>query len=116
MIEFEHRISGYLVGNIWMPNVEAWKTLDYRLSEEDSRFTSPGTLRDHVLRATNDGDFRGCDIADGVLITVATIHKPDGRVYRRERLTPLERCSTVADMVRSDWNGPICDDETDFDW
>lgn len=115
MITFRHTLRGYLVGNIWMPNVECWKHLAYDLTSEDARFTSPGTLRDHVLRATNDSDFRSCDIAEGELVTVATIRKPDGRVYRRERRTPLERCSSVADMVLTDWDGPTYDDESDID-
>ena len=114
MITFHHEIRGYLVGEIWMPCTEAWKPLAYDLTSEDSRFTSPGTLRDHVLRATNDGDFRGADIADGVLITVATIRKGE-RLYRRERITPLDRCKSVSDMVRADWDGPTYDDESDFD-
>lgn len=113
MIQFHHTIRGHLVGNIWMPNAECWKDLAYDITGEDVRFTEPCTLRDHVLRATNDGDFQHCEIAGGFIETVATITKGE-RVYRRTRLTALDDCRSVADMVRTDWDGPIYDDESDL--
>ena len=109
-ITFQHTLLGYLVGDIWMPQTECWKDLAYDLTSEDARFTEPGTLRDHVLRATNDGDFQSCEIADGVLKTVATIRKGE-RLYRRVRYTDLNACKSVADMVRREWDGPICNDD-----
>jgi len=49
MSDVQFTISGYLVGDIWMPATECYKDLHYDLTREDARFTEPGTLRDHVL-------------------------------------------------------------------
>jgi hypothetical protein len=96
-LHFEHSLVGDLVGRIWMPAVECTKALNYNLTREDGRFIEHGTLRDHVLRATNDGDFQSCEI-HGALKTVLTIRK-GGRIYTRVRWTDLDRCKSVADMV-----------------
>lgn len=100
-LTFQHTLHGYLVGPIWWP-----------VGEECSKPLAPmaidaaTTLRDALSDATNDGDFQHCCIGDGYIETVATIHKPDGRTYRRTRMTALEDCKSVADMVASDWAGP----------
>jgi hypothetical protein len=98
-------IRGYLVGAIWMPNTECYKPLAYDLTREDARFTEPGTLRDHVLAATNDGDFQSCAIADGFLIVERVRHTSTGYV-KRSRTFELSRFPSVSDCLRPDWDGP----------
>ena len=101
-------LRGYLVGAIWWPvGAECWKDLAYDITREDARFSEPGTLRDHVLAATNDGDFQGCTIAQGELIaTSRTIAWDDsGRVLRettRRHHWPLDRFKSVADCLHDD--------------
>lgn len=101
----EITISGYVVGPIWWPcGQECYKPFRYDLSREDARFTEPGTLRDHVLRITNDGDFQGCEIADGIL--TATTHRPNRKKSRNFDLTIFP---SIADCVKTDWCGPAGD-------
>lgn len=107
-ITFQHTLEGYLVGPIWA-GCEAHKPFAYNVALEDKLFLQPGSLRDHLLRVTNDGDFVSCEVADASLVTKAIITKGSRR-YVRERVTPLERCKSVADMVRVDWEGPSFED------
>lgn len=108
----EYRISGYLVGMIWMPHVECWKDVNFIFQREHT--TEPfkrvcDDLRDAMLQITNDGDFQWCAIVHGDLI----VRKIDGSRARRiihERVIPLERFKSVADMVIVDWDGPYEDD------
>jgi|GEM_PF-2548864 len=109
-----HTIRGYVVGALWMPGAEAFKPFTYDLTREEQRWSAPGTLRDHVCDITNDGDFQSCDIAEGELVTTITVAR-GARVYTRTRVTPLERCASVADMVRTDWPGPIWAGDDDDD-
>lgn len=104
-ITFEHRIRGYLVGDIWMPQTECYKPLSYSVSDQEARWSEPGTLREHVLAATRDGDFQSCEIADGYLETVATIVR-NGRRYTRSAIRDLSSFPSIADCIRSDWSGP----------
>jgi hypothetical protein len=111
----EFSIRGFIVGTIWMPSVECYKPLNYDLTREDARFTEPGTLRDHVLRATNDGDFQSCSIAHGELIARRTIRK-DGRVVTVTRTWPLAKFPSIADCLHpegDDWC-PQGDDDENF--
>ena len=94
-------IRGFLVGTIWMPAAECWKELDYDVTREDARFTEPGTLRDHVLRATNDGDFQGCDIAQGELIVTRTTISGGTRITRT-RAFPLTLFPSIQDCLHDD--------------
>lgn len=41
-------ITGYLVGNIWWPQAECFKSFTYDLTREAGRFTSTASLRDHL--------------------------------------------------------------------
>lgn len=106
---FTHEIRGYLVGPIWMPATECYKPLRYQLTNEDARFNEPLTLREHVLRATNDGNFQYCQIADGELVTTAYITK-ETRNYRRSVSRPLSAFPSIADCVKTDWDGPMGDE------
>ncbi len=91
-------LHGTLIGMIWMPSVTCTKPLRYDLTREDARFTEPGTLRDHVLRATNDGDFQSCKIMDGIMEVTVTITKGTRR-YNRTRYFDLTLFKGIADMV-----------------
>ena len=102
----EITISGYVVGPIWWPTgAECYKPFTYHLTREDERFTEPGTLRDHVLAITRDGDFQHCEIADGFL--EITIRKP-GR--SRSRVFELDIFPSIADCLKDDWCGPNLED------
>lgn len=100
-------ISGYLVGNIWWPvGAECWKTFTYDLTREEALFSSPGTLRDHILRITSDGDFQSASIAQGEL--TITVTKP-GR--KRSRSFPLSRFPSIADCLHPDPDWSPCFEE-----
>ena len=102
-------ISGFLVGDIWMPATECYKPLHYSLTDRAHHYPDGGTLRDHVLRVCQDGDFQSASIADGELIV--TVHRHDDRgTYRRTRRFPLSKFPSVADCVRTDWDGPVWED------
>jgi len=91
-------IRGFVVGPIWWPvGTECFKELSYNVTHEDARMSGPGTLRDHVLCATNDGDFQSCAIACGELI--ATSYRKDRKVVRS---WPLERFPSVSDCLHPD--------------
>jgi hypothetical protein len=107
-VETNIRIKGYLVGNIWMPDIECYKRLSYNLTRENERLSEPGTLRDHVLRATRDGDFQSCSIADGVLLVTRTKQNKTGTVSRT-RAFPLRMFPSIADCLNEDWAGPTED-------
>jgi hypothetical protein len=95
------KITGYLVGYIWMPCGECWKDLEYDLSGEQRRFIEPGTLRDHVLRATNDGDFQSCSIAQGEIVVTRT-SRSGGTTIRRTRSFPMSMFPSVSDLIHDD--------------
>jgi hypothetical protein len=60
-MNYTAKIYGTLRGTIWMPATTCEKPVEYTLESDD-------TLRDAVLRITNDGDFRACDLcADSFL-------------------------------------------------
>ena len=103
----EIRITGYVVGPIWWPvGEECYKAFTYNVTNEKKRWSEPGTLREHVLAITNDGDFQGCEIADGTL--EVTIYKPN---RSRSRTFDLTLFPSIADCVKTDWCGPSFDDE-----
>ncbi len=64
-IETNYQINGYLVGMIWMPCEECQKTLSYKFVREEADRPNPWTdaretLREAMLAATYDHDFRAC--------------------------------------------------------
>ena len=100
-------INGYVVGEIWQPGCgECYKPFSYDVAWEDRLLSEPGTLRDHVLRITNDGDFQHCRIADGYL--EATIYKPN---RSRSRIFDLSTFKSVLDCIMEDWEGPRLEEE-----
>jgi hypothetical protein len=103
-------IHGFLVGDIWMPMTECWKDLFYNITSEDERWSEPGTLREHVCRATNDGDFRSAAIAQGELVVTIRREAPQGTLTR-SRSFPLSMFPSVRDMLHDDpdWFPP-CDE------
>lgn len=95
------RLRGFIVGPIWMPAVECYKPLDYSISDERRRWSGPGTLRAHVLAATNDGDFQSATLAHGELV----IERRAGN-RRVIRSFPLSHFPSVADCLHpagDDW-------------
>lgn len=101
-------ITGYLVGNIWMPNAECWKSLNYDATAKSWQWGEKGTLRDHVLAATNDGDFQSCVIAQGEVVIT---HRKGSR--KTSRSFPLTMFKSISDCVHSDpdWFPDFGDDE-----
>ena len=102
-------IRGFLVGHIWMPATECYKDLNYDATREQARTIGKMTLRDHVLRATNDGDFQSCRIAHGCLVLKTTKQCGATRVTR-SRVFPLDRFPSIYDCLNTEWDGPDCDD------
>lgn len=99
-------IRGTLVGGIWWPiGAECYKPLRYDATAEQRRTVGKMTLRDHVLSATNDGDFQSCRIADG---TVEVTVRRGPRT--RSRIFPLDMFPSVSDCVLLDWDGPEAED------
>jgi hypothetical protein len=103
------RITGFVVGPIWWPvGVECYKPLNYSITREDARFSAPGTLRDHVLAATNDGDFQHCTIAQGRLVVTRLIGS-----RRVTRGWPLDYFPSVRDCLHpdgDDWFPPSAEE------
>jgi hypothetical protein len=56
-------------------------TKDFNVSEDDFRYSdgSRPTLRDMVLKATNDGDFQSADVSFGWLTVEAIVRRKDGQ-------------------------------------
>ena len=105
MIRFEHHILGFLVGDIWMPSVEGYKPLHYSITNEQARNIGPRLLRDHVVAAMMDGDFRSVRIADGILATKVIVER-NGRTYTRYVERSLSMFPSIADCITDEWAGP----------
>lgn len=95
-------LRGYVVGPIWWPaGAECFKDLRYNATDQNARWSEPGTLRDHVLAATRDGDFQNCTIAHGELV----IERRQGS-RRVIRSFPLSKFPSIADCLHpegDDW-------------
>lgn len=90
-------IRGYIVGPIWWPaDSECYKPLVYDLTRE-AALMDGATLRDHVLRATNDGDFQHATLAHAELVVER--RKAGRRVIRS---FPLSHFPSVADCLHPD--------------
>lgn len=91
-------IRGFIVGPIWWPaGEEYYKPLSYSITNEGARWSEPGTLRQHVLAATNDGDFQNATLACAELV----IERRTGN-RRVIRTFPLSRFPSVADCLHPD--------------
>lgn len=107
----EIRLRGFVVGPIWWPvGTECYKPLEYSCTDTNSRWSEPGTLRDHVLCVINDGDFQSCTLAHAELIVER--RKGNRRVIRS---WPLSRFPSVADCLHPDGDDwcPQHDDESE---
>ena len=73
------RIHGQIQGPIWMPTCVCTKF--FNVSENDFLYSdgSRPTLRDMVLKATNDGDFQSADVSFGWLTVEAIVTRKDGK-------------------------------------
>lgn len=107
-------IEGFLVGAIWWPQTECYKSLNYDATDQQARTDGKMTLRDHLLRATMDGDFQSCTIAQGMLCIDVTSEK-NGRRTTRSRWWPLSRFPSIADMLHPDPNWtPMIEEPNDY--
>lgn len=102
-------LRGYIVGTIWMPAVECYKPLDYCISDQ-RRWSELGTLRDHVLAATNDGDFQSATLAHAEIV----IERQTGN-RRVIRSFPLSRFPSVADCLHPDGEDWCPQDDSEDD-
>lgn len=70
-------IRGWIQGKIWMPPVTCTK--HFHISEVDFRYADgkKPTLRDMVLKATNDGDFQSAELSEGELILTMVLPRAD---------------------------------------
>ena len=105
-------IQGYIVGPIYWPaGQECFKTLNYNVVAQNRSWGEPGSLREHVVRALNDGDFQSCSIAQGRLVVTTTRRDKAGATIRRTREWPLSRFPSIADCLHpegDDWY-PLAD-------
>jgi hypothetical protein len=91
-------LRGFIVGPIWWPaGAECYKPLSYSITDERVRWSEPGTLRDHVLAATNDGDFQSATLAQAELV----VERRAGN-RRVIRSFPLSHFPSVADCLHPD--------------
>lgn len=91
-------LRGYIVGPIWWPvGMECYKPLSYSLTRKNKLWSEPGTLRDHVLAAVNDGDFRSATLAHAALVIE---RRKGNRVVTRA--FPLSHFPSVADCLHPD--------------
>jgi len=100
-------IHGFIVGQIWQPGCgECFKPLCYNIARQDKLWSEPGTLRDHVLCAVNDGDFQHATLAQADLVIER--HQGNRRVIRS---WSLSRFPSVADCLHPDGDDwcPPCD-------
>jgi hypothetical protein len=96
-------ITGFIVGPIWWPSgSECWKDLKYDATDQQARTDGKMTLRDHVLRASMDGDFQSCSLAAGELHIETTHVRASGTVVRRRRSWSLYDFPSIADCLHED--------------
>lgn len=93
-------IYGEIQGDIWMPSTTCVKHFDI---SEDAFLYSDGsrpTLRDMVLKATNDGDFQSANISWGFLrIEMTRQHVSGHGKFTRTREFDLRKFPSIADCI-----------------
>lgn len=91
-------ISGIIAGDIWMPCVTCTKP--FTVGEQDFRYSdgSRPSIRDMVLQATNDGDFRGASILDATVVFERISMDSPTKIIR-ERSMDIRLFPSVADCV-----------------
>lgn len=96
---FSVKLNGVIYGDLWWSG-EAWKDVNATAKDDD-------TLRDLVLRVTNDGDFQGCDLTADSSITV-TLIKPNRRITRT---FDINLFPSVADCIgeKESYDFPVMD-------
>ena len=100
MLQTHATIRGQIQGTIWMPAYTCTK--DFTVSEDDFRYSdgSRPTLRDMVLKATNDGDFQSAAVSFGHLTIEAIQPRKDGRgQVSRKCHFDLRLFPSVADSI-----------------
>lgn len=107
-----YEIEGRLLGDIWMPSIAAHKHVKYTFIRKEAERSNSWvnaheTLRDALLKVTNDGDFRWCRF-DGYLTITRTRYVESG-VYSHKRVIDLTKFPSIEDMVIVDatqeWGG-----------
>lgn len=101
----ETRISleGALCGKIWWPVGQLFgKHLSHSFAADVRAWGGQGTLRDHVLRATNDGDFQGAELTADTFLVIQRISRKGATVKTRTRHFPVSMFPSIADCVNTD--------------
>lgn len=82
--DFSVELRGTIYGSIWWSG-NAWKDVESRAHDDD-------TLRDLILRVTNDGDFQNTDLTQDSCLIV-TLLKPNKRITRYFDITLFDSIS-----------------------
>lgn len=98
MTHTEVSITGTIAGQIWMPAATCGK--HFTIDESDFRYSdgSRPTLREMVLRATNDGDFQSCEIIDATVTFKRSTQTLTGTIVRTRHMD-IRQFPSVADCV-----------------
>ncbi len=97
----EVTIEGYIIGNIWWPYGETFEK-PVSISNRHYPFSldDPPTLREMVLRVTNDGDFQSASLADDSAVIFRRVRETaSGTKIQRMRIMAAGQFASIADCV-----------------
>ena len=103
MTHYEVTVHGTIAGKIWMPAATCGKRFsltdkpgpwgDFHYADGEK-----ASLRDMILKATNDGDFQSCHVIDAT-VTVKRITQTLTGQITRTRHMDIRQFPSVADCV-----------------
>lgn len=96
---FSVTMRGTVVGTIWMPAATCWKPFVIRNTDFRYSDSSQPSLRDMAERATNDGDFQSCAIAEGSVTVQMDVIANGRTMHTRTRHYDIAEFPSIADMV-----------------
>ena len=96
-------VRGIIAGRIWMPAAtcgKPFKVLNQKYPHRagDDLQNERATLRDMVLRVTNNGDFQSCQVIDAQVTFRRTVQTTTGTKIRT-RSMDIRQFPSVADCV-----------------
>lgn len=115
MTHIEVSVSGYICGNIWMPDAKCGMPINASITDQRDRFSEPGaTLRDCLdsILMKNGGDFQ-CTMftADTVIIVKSESATKTSRSVRT-RYWDITSFPSVADLVDMEsYGSDFCGDD-----
>lgn len=95
---FRVSINGTKRGLIWWPRMDAEKSFSYTPKEDE-------TLRDAILRITNDGDFESCDVLLDTFVEVTMIKATATSTLKRTRFFEINSplFTSIQDCITEDY-------------